>query len=577
MIAQKITHGYCALVVVAALALGLVPPPVHAQSTAAQIDAQQQRLQRERAQQQRQQLQTDPTIGTAPPAATQGALPKDEQPCFTLRELTLVGDAAADFQWALAAANDNDGQADPVAGRCIGALGINRIMARVQNAIIARGLVTTRVVAQGQDISSGQLALTLIPGRINAIHVDAQAAHTFNNHYAIASRAGDLLNSRDIDQSLENLKRVPTAEAKIDIQPSAKAEPGLSDLQIRYTQTKPWRINLSLDDSGSQSTGVYQGSLTFSADNWLGLHELFYLTLNHSLGGDSPGPGSTRGNTAHLSLPWGYNQLAFTASNSSYTQTVAGLTTDIVYSGTSRNADLTLSRIVYRDARAKTKLSLGAFARASSTSVDGLEIQVQRKAVGGWQLGLTHETSLSSGKFSAGVNYKRATGAFGSLRDPSEAFGETDSRFRLLSANASISHDFNALGQAWKASSAWRAQTYGSRLTASDLFSIGGRYSVRGFDGARALSAEAGWWLRNEIGFDLSGQAAHLYLALDGGSVHGPSAAQLLGRSLSGAALGLRGTVQKLSYDLSVGAPLAHPPGFGSRSPTYALSVNFEF
>lgn len=55
---------------------------------------------------------------------------------------------------------------------------------------------------------------------------------------------GDLLNVRDIEQSLENLKRVPTVEANIEILPSENTESiGVSDSKVSYNQALPFRFN----------------------------------------------------------------------------------------------------------------------------------------------------------------------------------------------------------------------------------------------------------------------------------------------------------------------------------------------
>lgn len=36
-------------------------------------------------------------------------------------------------------------------------------------------------------------------------------------------------------------------------------------------------------------------------------------------------------------------------------------------------------------------------------------------------------------------------------------------------------------------------------LTSPDMFSIGNRWTVRGFDGERTLTASHGWYIRNDI------------------------------------------------------------------------------
>lgn len=108
----------------------------------------------------------------------------------------------------------------------------------------------------------------------------------------------DLLNLRDIEQALENFKRVPTAEADIEIVPAEAV--GESDLVIKWKQAFPLRLTLSANDGGSRTTGKYQGSVTVSADNPLGLNDLFYASFNHDLGGGDAGDRGTRGDTIDL-------------------------------------------------------------------------------------------------------------------------------------------------------------------------------------------------------------------------------------------------------------------------------------
>lgn len=232
-------------------------------------------------------------------------LPKDEAPCFRIERLVLAGERAEDFQWALAAAAGENASDDP-RGRCIGTEGVDIVMARVQQAVVARGYVTTRVLAAPQDLGQGTLTLTLIPGRVAGIRFAAGNEARTSLATAIPARAGDLLELRDVEQGLENLKRAPTVEADIQIEPSkvADARPGDSDLAVKYAQRFPLRATLSLDDSGTKATGKTQAGATVAWDNPLGLNDLFYVSLNHDAFNHS-GQG-TSGQTVHYSLPWGY-------------------------------------------------------------------------------------------------------------------------------------------------------------------------------------------------------------------------------------------------------------------------------
>src|SRR5690606_13290605 len=143
---------------------------------------------------------------------------------------------------------------------------------------------------------------------------------------ALPTGPGDLLNLRDLEQGLENFRRVPTASASIQIEPAAgsDAKPGESDLAVDWRQRLPLRLTLAADDGRSESTGKYQGNVTVSADHWLSLNDLFYFSFHQDLGGGDAGDGGSRGRTLHYSFPLGYWLLAVTDSENDYHQSVAG-------------------------------------------------------------------------------------------------------------------------------------------------------------------------------------------------------------------------------------------------------------
>lgn len=232
--------------------------------------------QQERERIQRERLEPSPDVRFELPQALSDSdhLPEQEVPCFIIHQIQLLGENASDFQWALHAANP---EADPALGRCLGAAGINLSMKRIQNAIVARGYVTTRILAEPQDLNAGTLRLTLVPGRIRNIRFAEDSSSRATLWNAMPANPGDLLNLRDIEQALENFKRVPTSEADIQIVPAEgdHAQPGESDVLIHWKQKLPLRLSLSLDDSGSESTGKYQGNVALSLDHLLTLN--FFL------------------------------------------------------------------------------------------------------------------------------------------------------------------------------------------------------------------------------------------------------------------------------------------------------------
>lgn len=503
-----------------------------------------------------------------PDPSPTGLLPRNESPCFLIQALQLRGDEDGRFAWLLQEADGRSRlpQADPATGRCLGARGIQVVIDRLQHAVLSQGLVTTRVLAGPQDLQAGTLVLTVLPGRIEDIRWAEGTGARGSRWNTVPASPGQLLDLRDIEQALENFQRVPTAEAEIQVAPGR--EPGTSQLVIAHRQGLPFRLSATVDDGGTRSTGRYQGSLTLSYDNPLNLSDLFYLTLLRDLGGREPGERGTGGHAAHYSIPWGYGLLAFSGSVNRFRQAVAGPNHDPVYSGSATQAEARLSRLVQRDALGKTHASFKTFRRASRNFTDGTELGSQRRVVGALEAGLEHRRAWGRGSLHAGAVLRRGTGAWGSRRPPEEAFGESTSRMRLWLLEAGVQQAFPLGGRRWTYGGSWRAQYDRTPLPPQDRFAIGGRHTVRGFDGRSVLLAERGWLLRNDWSTAV-GAGHQAYLGLDLGHVGGPSAATLVGSDLAGVVLGLRGAWGALQYDAFIGTPLHKPPEF-SASPAAA-------
>lgn len=547
-----------------ALVASILYAPAMAQQDVSRIAEQQLLRQQQREEARRREAEAQPDVRLQAAQAPVPGYPATETPCFVINTVELEGEGAADFQWALRAAG-------PVRGRCLGSNGINVLIGQVQNALLARGYVTSRIVAASQDLQDGQLQLTLVPGRIRAVQF-AQAEPGYWQA-ALPVVPGALLNLRAIEQGLENLKRVPGAEADIKIVPGEL--PGESDLQVLWRGGRAYRLGLSADDSGSQATGTYQGGVTLSVDNPLGLQDLFYLTLNHNLPGDSPsGDYGTRGYAAHYSVPWRYWLFTAQVNDYRYHQSVAGANQDYIYSGSSMNTELKAARLVYRDAVRKTTLSLRAYQRRSHNYIDDTEVEVQRRRMGGFVLGIAHKEFIGRATLDVSLGWKVGTRDFGALTAPEEPYGEGTARPRMFNADLAMQLP---IGQALAWSSSWRGQWNRTPLVPQDRFAIGGRFTVRGFDGETSLSAERGWLLRNELTWTVTGTGQQLYAALDHGQVSGPGAQRLAGTRLSGGALGWRFGWRRLQGDLFAGAPIRKPATYRTAGIAHGFQLNYDY
>lgn len=525
-------------------------------------------LQRQQQRQQavEEQLQPQvPDVRLLPKLEPMQTATEPEKVCFVVREISLQGGDTLPLQ------KEAREKLSSSIDQCLGLNGIRQLVTDLQNMWIAEGLVTTRVLVPPQDLSTGRLALTVIPGIFRKISV------TENSHIhlktAVPAKEGAPLDLRDFEQGLENLQRLPSVSANFRIVPGDKS--GESNVEIDWQQEKSWRVALSANDSGSDSTGRNQATATLYVDNLLGLSDLIYFSrgvdLHHSnrRGSDSY--------TGHFSLPLGYWNIGFTTNGYDYVQTVAGLNNNIEYSGSSRNQSLELSRIVHRSNRSKTTVKLAVGKRQSRNYIEDVEVGIQRRETAFWKLGVNNRFFFDTATLSSDLSYRKGTRWFGALPAPEESIGEATALSDIVNVSASLQMPFQFSEQRFR----WNPRFYGqwtdTPLTPQDQMAIGSRYTVRGFDGQVSLAADKGWYLQNDLAWLLPGTQSELYWGLDYGSVSGNGVENLLGNHLAGTVLGLKGNWRGISYQLFAGKPLSKPRGFRADDHTVGFSVNWEY
>ena len=572
----------------------IAPATLLASPNPAEIRMQQDIQQRQREEQLRQTMQpeSDVRLHQKNTGETVNQLMDDDssQPCFAINEVVLEGEHHARFQFALKRALRETGFQ---AGKCLNAGDINHIMTVAQNILIGRGYTTTRILAAPQDLNSGKLVLTVLAGYLKNVEIDMSQANqthagriaAFQNEFPTGSDG--ILNLRDLEQGLENLKRIPTVEADIQIVP-VEGVPNQSTVLVKWQQRLvPYRLSVGMDDSGTKATGKYQGNVTFSADNPLGLSDLFYVNYGRSIGNvpdetDSSGSlkkGGTHNYALHYSVPFGKWTWAFNHSGYRYHQAVAGLSAAYDYNGKSYNTDLGFNRLIYRDAKRKTHVGAKLWTRETQSYIDDAEITVQRRRTAGWLAELSHKEYIGNSTAQFKIAYKRGTGMSDALRAPEEAFGEGTSRMKIWTASADVNTPFQIGKQLFAYDTSVHAQWNKTPLTSQDKLAIGGHHTVRGFDGEMSLSAERGWYWRNDLSWQFK-PGHQLYLGADVGHVSGQSAKWLLGQTLAGTAIGIRGQIKlggNLHYDIFTGRALKKPEFFQSRKWASGFQVGYTF
>lgn len=495
-----------------------------------------------------------------------------DTPCFPIQAVALEGNTSG---WLVRFVQ-------PVVGQCVGKTALRRIQDAANNGLIERGYVTSRVLVPTQSLQSGTLTLHVVPGRVSDVRADGLTIGWLRT--ALPTSAGALLNQRDIDQGLENLRRLQSqSDAVVDIAPGT--HPGDSDIVLHPGTGKRWHAVIGAHNAGLDSTGKYELSGSITLDSPLHLYDQLQIagTTNANFGASDQG---NRSVSANYSVPIGYAMLTLNASRSRYKQTAAGFGEPIEYSGVQSSLQASLSAVIHRNAHARTSLHGNLFRKISRNAIDGIDIPVQHRDIVGYEVGAAHRQYIGNVVLDGSLAWRASLPGWSSHAGTVVGAPAFDGNTQVALASLGAQAPFRVGGHAFTYQFGWNMQNARTPLTPSDHFTIGTRYAVRGFDQQLTLAAESGWVVSNELDWYVPTRVGTqaLYAGVDAGRVRGAAAQFLIGDTLVGAVVGVRGNLAAkrvfgatLSYDASLGWPLLKPRGFRTDLPTLLFQASTLF
>lgn len=510
----------------------------------------------------------------------------DEKPCHMIKEVTF------ELPTQLSEKMQKEGRdrlpqdtfhflkskASVANGRCLGQQGIGLLVNQLLLELVQRGYTTTRIgLIPQQDLATGVLRLSLLPGYISAFKVNGDPVPP-NVAAAFPTKAGNLLNLRELEQGIEQLQQVSSYEVSMQLVPGEAA--GASDVVLTFKRNSPWHLSFSVDDSGSRATGKYQAGVNFSYDDVLGLNDVFTVGATHDLD-HTPGDHSSKSQNARYSVPFGRWTFSWSGSRNQSYQLVKTALNPYYTESDQSNMDMKASYMFWRNQVQKNDIGLRIAKRWSQSATASFVIPSQRRNMTYAELSWVHRHYFGPTKLDLTLSHTWGVPWAGGHDDTDLDYFQIPRsalhyNFQVL--DATLSTPINMFGVTAQYTGTFRMQVTHTPQDSSNLFSIGGRYTVRGFDGENSFSAEQGYYLRNELQIPLGKTGQNIYLGLDGGRVFGPSmAGNPLRAMLAGATIGFRGSFFKgMSYDVFAATPVYKPREFNS-SPALGFNLRQSF
>lgn len=455
---------------------------------------------------------------------------------------------------------------------------ITNIRNAFQRKLLDKGFVTSQVYIPEQNLNAGTLQFMVMPGRVEDIRYSDSSDHG-PWRTAFPVRPGDILNIRDVEQGLEQMKRVSSQSVTMKLLPGTSV--GTSIIELSIKQDKPVHGSISFDNSGLESTGVYQGSFTSSFDQVFRANDTFTMSLS----GDLSGSGSIKGTRAaslNYVIPHGKDTFSLSFSKSRYHQTIQSNPYDFTYSGKSITMKAKWNHVWSRTQREKRAFDISISTRHNHRFINDMEIPVQALRTTSMEFGVSNRKYIGNATLYSRLGFQWGIGALGAQPEhkASVAMGGPTSRYHMWLVDVDYRKPFVMGHRPASFTSSFHGQWVqgGKRLYSVDTINIGNRYSIYGFDGEYTLMGDSGWYVRNEVSSVIPRLNTEVYLGLDVGAVYGKSTEALVGKTIAGTAIGIRGNYASgLLFDAFVSTPVYKPQGYHTKKFYSGFTVGYRF
>lgn len=465
-------------------------------------------------------------------------------------------------------------------GKTLNLAQLDAVALRITAYYRAQGYPVARAYLPAQDITDGDITISIIEGRIASHRIRNQSRLSDSTASAYLAQVpdGSVIQSEQIDRSLLLLQDTPgVGGSRATLQPGASV--GTSELLIELDPAQAFNASASLDNYGGRYTGEVRASVNASLASPMHLGEQLSLNLLTS------GKGLSFGRLAYQ-LPLGSDGLK---AGAAYFYTRYQLGQEFAALQAQGSATSTSVFAAYPLIRSQQKNLSGTASYEVKRLNDQIESTstVTDKRVGVASLALSG--NLQDGWVGGGISSAELTLALGSLRINSAAALALDAAAQTSGSYLRTSYSLGRL-QRISDDTMLQLQLNGQwaskNLDSSEKFSLGGTGAVRAYPQGEA-SGDQGYRATLELRQALAAnlQATVFY---DWGSVQtnkspfGDAAAGSNSRSLAGAGLGLNANFSQfelkaaLAWRTRGGLPTSVPASAAKR-PTLLLLAQVAF
>ena len=467
----------------------------------------------------------------------------------------------------------------PYENNCVDTAMIETVMGKITALYLNKGYATSRVYLPEQDLKTGKLVLQVQEGKLNDLKLKDSAKGTMSLATAAPFLKNKILNLRDLEQAIDQINRLQSNNAKMEILPADKEGESI----VIFDNTPSARLHgyFSYDNKGQDSTGKNQAALGLSLDNPFHLNDLLIVSYNRSLPFKKNRSDSASASLMYI-VPFGYNTLNLSASKSEYDATLNTQFNQLHSNGDTTTYSGKLDHLFYRGLNNQLRGSWGLSTKDTNAYLEDIKLGVSSRKLAVLDIGVNYSDLFMAGLINFNLGYTKGLKHFGALEDQGDLPKDAPkAQFDKMIYGMSYFKGFTLLGQNLSFVSSFSGQQAFDTLYGSEQYSIGSLYSVRGFN-QNTLSGDSGYAFKNDLNlnkvYDINGSQviAKYNLGLDYGRVFNKIEPSNVGE-LSGASLGASFNVQNVSLDFIATQPIHKPDTITKQSAEFFFSTTVSF
>lgn len=448
----------------------------------------------------------------------------------------------------------------------------------ILNAILYdAGYVTSEVGEVNLFADRELLDITLKAGMVDAVISDKSTKHYLISQ-AMPVKAGEVLNIRDIEQGIANLKDKPNSDVKIELKAASPNENNKENkktvISINHIGKRTFNGSLAIHNREQKSYGDWFGTARFSFGNLFQLNDSASIILSSNI--DKMKLQGISKQIFFLQVPYHYWRFSLFGYNIETKNKIANKGAKL-QTTQQQHLSFEVQRFFRPSAQRTVTLMGGVQYYTYKNRILNKEISVHTRRSPYITASIEQNYRFQrGGNIHVKFNYKQSLPLNGARLSPIKSVNGVP----IFNFNLDSVIPFSIASQ-----QLFYQPNINIQLTKSaidgllDKSTIGGFYSVYGFSPDQGYSAANQFLFRQKLSWITPINNQILFSALDYGSVS-ESRGNIFHNEkkyLVGIALGLEGSFQKLSYQFSYGIPLLMPNKNSNHSSQFHFNGQWNF